>query len=378
MPADENGNISVRQFTILVFLYSVGTTILVIPASLAEVAKQDAWIAAILGVGLGLLLVKLYIAVGNLFPGLTLVEMNEKLLGKWIGKTVSLLFVFFALITASELLYFMGTFMTTQIMPETPPQAINILFALVVIMGVRLGIEVLARTAEMLFPCFVVLFLGLILYIAPQIEIRNIQPIFETGMKPLIRATYMFTSVFSLSTVVFLMVFPASINKLQKARRAFYLGTILAGIVLITVIASAIMVLGADTTARQVYPSYVLAKKINIGNFLQHIEVIVAIMWFITIFLKMSIYFYVSVKGLTQTLHLNEQRPLVLPMGMLLVVFSLIVHPNIIHSNDYNRGAWLPFVSTFGFALPLLLWAVASFRNKQNLKSSGPCSQGSE
>ncbi|MCM3339789.1 endospore germination permease [Paenibacillus sp. MER TA 81-3] len=378
MPAGENGNISVRQFTILVFLYSVGTTILVIPSSLAEVAKQDAWIAAVLGVGLALLLVRLYSAVGNLFPGLTLIETNEQLLGKWCGKAVSLLLVFFALITASELLYFMGTFMTTQIMPETPIQAINILFALVVIMGVRLGLEVLARSAEILFPCFVALFLGLILYIAPQIEIHNIQPVFETGIKPLIFATLLFISVFSLPAVLFLMVFPVSINEPQKAQKAFYIGTLLAGIVLILVIASSILVLGADTTSRQMYPSYVLAKKINIGNFLQHIEVIVAVMWFITIYLKMAIYFYVSVKGLALILHLKEYRPLVMPMGLILVAFSLIIHPNIVHSNIYNKETWLPFVSTFGFALPLLLLAAASFQKKQKVKSSDQCSQGSE
>lgn len=66
--------INVRQFTVLVILYSVGTAVLIIPSTLAEIVKQDAWIAAALGVGLGMLLVLLYNAVGNIYPEKTLVE----------------------------------------------------------------------------------------------------------------------------------------------------------------------------------------------------------------------------------------------------------------------------------------------------------------
>jgi spore germination protein KB len=144
----KNIKISARQFFVLVAFYSIGTSILIIPGPLAEMVKQDAWIAGIAGVGISLLLVWLYSSLGSRLPELTLVEMCEKILGKWLGKAVSATFVFFALIEAAELLYFLGDFLTTQIMPRTPPEAINILVFTVVILAVRLGLEPLARTAE--------------------------------------------------------------------------------------------------------------------------------------------------------------------------------------------------------------------------------------
>ncbi len=70
--------ISARQFTIIVFLFSIGTTILIIPATMANAVKQDAWISAIIGVILSLLLVKLFISLGNRTPNLTFIEANEK------------------------------------------------------------------------------------------------------------------------------------------------------------------------------------------------------------------------------------------------------------------------------------------------------------
>ena len=90
-----NIKISIRQFTVLVMFYTIGTTILVIPSSLAADAEQNAWIAAIVGWLLGLFVVGLYILLSKQFPAMTLIEYTEKIFGKWLGKLISLLFVFF-------------------------------------------------------------------------------------------------------------------------------------------------------------------------------------------------------------------------------------------------------------------------------------------
>lgn len=90
----KKNKISSTQFRILVTLHCVGSGILVVPSAIAADAKQDAWISAFLGIMIGVILVQLYVAIGNLSPNKTLIELNEYLLGKWIGKAVSLLFFF--------------------------------------------------------------------------------------------------------------------------------------------------------------------------------------------------------------------------------------------------------------------------------------------
>lgn len=148
----ENGKIGVRQFTVLVILFIFGPAVLLIPSHLATEAKQDAWIASVLGVGIGMLLVWLYTTLGNRFPDMTLVEYSEQILGKWLGKTVSLLFFTFFFILAALILRNIGDFLTAQVMPETPIQFIHIMFLSIVIMGTRLGLEPLARAGEILIP----------------------------------------------------------------------------------------------------------------------------------------------------------------------------------------------------------------------------------
>ncbi|MGN7396697.1 GerAB/ArcD/ProY family transporter [Peribacillus frigoritolerans] len=360
----KNVKISPRQFGIIVIFYSIGTAILITPSELAAIAKQDAWIAAILGSGLALLLVVLYTALGNRFFDKTFVEVNEILLGKWIGKLISLTFVFFSLIGAAILVIIVGNFVTTQIMPDTPIVAIHIIFVTIVVMGVRLGIETLARAAEILFPLFVLLFIIFAVFISPQIEFQNLQPVLETGIKPIIHATISLTSIISLSPIILLMIFPVSVNQSKQAQKAFFIGTFIGGIFLIITIALTILVLGFDETARHIYPSYALARKINVGNFLQRIEAIMAIMWFITIYFRLVMYFYVTVLGLSQILNLKDYRPLTLPLGMILIVLSLIIYPNIIYAGTWTQETWLPYALTYGLFLPVLLLVVAKLRKK--------------
>ncbi|MDN3019656.1 endospore germination permease [Paenibacillus sp. BSR1-1] len=362
--------ISARQFAILVILFSVGTTILVIPGILAQEVKQDAWMAAVIGTVIGLLIVTLYIAIVRKFPMMTLVEIIETLLGKWLGKAVSLSFVFYSFIGASELLYYVGSFLTTQLIKETPPAAIHIIFAGILVMGVRLGLETIARSAELLFPIFILLFL-LIMFsviVTPELwKIDNLQPILNTGIKPMTRAVILFSSVFSLPLNIFLMIFPISVTKPKEAEKNFFSAIFIGGVCLFILISLTILVLGPETSSRQLYPSYTLARRLKVGDFLQRVEAILAIMWEITIFFKMTIYFYASITGLVQTLNIKDYRPLVIPLGMIMVTTSLVSHPNVIHSAKFDYEIWPVYALTYGLVLPLLLLVVYAIRKLINL-----------
>lgn len=363
----ENGKISARQFTVLVILYTIGSAIVVVPSAVASFAKQDAWIAGIIGVGVGLLLIWLYNAVGNLFPHMTLIKLNEKLLGKWVGKAVSFLFIttlFFG--GPASVLFYLGNFITTQVMPETPIEAINILFVIIVVMGVRLGLETLARSAEILFPWFLILFVSLVIFVSPQIKVENLQPMLETGIKSILPATLSFLSITFLPLIVFLMIFPAYVNKSKESKKSFFIGGLIGGLVMIIIIALSISVLGADLTVRQIYPSYALAKKINVGNFLQRIEAIMAGLWFISLYFRLVLYFYAIVLALAQIFNLKDYRPLVLPLGMILVVASLVIYPNVIYTQTWDITTWIPYILTVGAFYPLLLLAIGLFRKKSN------------
>ncbi|QDZ99090.1 hypothetical protein D0439_10815 [Lysinibacillus fusiformis] len=362
--------ISSRQFTIITFLLSIGTAILIIPSSIASSSKQDAWIAASIGVVLSLLVVKLFVKLGDQTPTLNFIEANEKLLGRFFGKITVVCFLSLTLFAGGELLYFIGAFMKTEVMPETPTMAFALLFIIIIMYATYLGIENFARSAEILFPMFVLIFIFFVVSITPQIKFENIQPIMEASKTSILYSIIRFISVFSFSLVMLLMIYPASVNVQQSSKKGFFIGMLLGGFVLVTLIILSILVLGPANTASRTFPSYALAQRISIGNFLQRIEIIMAFMWIVSIFIRTFMYFYTTVVGIAQIMKLKDHRPLILPMGIIMVGLSQIVHPDIVHSNIYNDEIWPIYAFVCTILLPILLLIVAVIRNRKSLGNS--------
>ncbi|MBP3962578.1 GerAB/ArcD/ProY family transporter [Paenibacillus lignilyticus] len=109
----EKGEINTRQFTGLVMLFCLGSTILIVPSALTAIAKQDGWISAIVGFGLGLLLFFMINALGTRYPNQSLMEYSEVILGKWLGKAIGLSYISFYFILAALVLRNVGDFITT-------------------------------------------------------------------------------------------------------------------------------------------------------------------------------------------------------------------------------------------------------------------------
>ncbi|MBT2667182.1 endospore germination permease [Bacillus sp. ISL-4] len=363
----EKGKIGSRQLMILVILYTLGDSILVLPSIVTSEAEQDGWVSGIIGVAIApLLVIFLYDALRKRYPDSTLVEYSQKILGKWLGIAVSLLFISYFFITTATYLSEIGDFMISQIMPDTPIQVIMILFMSVVLLAARLGLEPLARSAEIFFPFVVLLVSTLIILLLPEIKFQNLQPVGEPGLKQVIRGSIPFIVFPFIEPVAILMILPF-VSQKDRIRKSLFVGQLLAGSVLIIITMLAILVLGPESTARQNYPIYMLAKKINIGDFMTRLEAILAIIWFITIFIRFSLFFYVTVLGLAQTLKLQDYRPLVFPFGILFISFTLILTPNIVHYNEFISEIWPFYALTFGFLLPLLLLIIAKVK-----KNDGP------
>jgi spore germination protein KB len=359
----DNGKISGRQLMVLVFLYTIGTTVLVIPAGLAAAAKQDAWIGALAGVVIGGGVLGLYASLWRLYPDKTFVGICEAVLGRWIGALISIVFMFYSFIGSATVLFYVGNFFQIHFLPRTPFSIISALFAIVVVIGVRLGLETISRAADLMLPWVLILFVVLVVTLTPEIQTENLLPVFEFGWKPIFWAGFSFAGTAFMPFVFLFAVFPRVQNP-NKARFSMYVAALIGGLCVVLVTLLCILILGPNITSRSMFPSYALVKKISIGNFLQRIEAILAGLWFITTYIKTTFYFYGWVTSLSEILKLKNYRILTLPCGMILVVFSLVVYPDVIYMQKWDSTVFPPYILTMSVIIPLLLWVIGLLKKR--------------
>ncbi|NOU91869.1 GerAB/ArcD/ProY family transporter [Paenibacillus sp. LMG 31456] len=354
---EKAGIISKRSFVILVTFFMIGTSILITPSGLAFEAKQDAWLACIVGIGFNLLNAVLYVMLGQRLGGQTLVQYCETTLGKWFGKVVSLSFMLFFYLLASLMIGDLGYFVTSQIMQETPMEVLQMLFMLVVVMTVRSGLIVYTRAAEVFFPWLIILFLLLILPLIPKFDITNFLPVMEFGLKPIVRGGVTF---WGLQELIVLLMFYPFVSQTKGRKNGFAAGILIGGAALFITTVGSIAVLGPTLTTNQLFPAYTLAKNISIGHFLERVEGIMISIWVLSIFIKIVLTFHASIISFVQIMNIKDEKPLIVPMALGLIVLSLMCYPNTIYINDYLSKNWSPFALIFSVILPLLLLGVSS------------------
>ncbi|KRE53629.1 GerAB/ArcD/ProY family transporter [Paenibacillus sp. Soil522] len=360
----ENDHIQANQFRKLVSLFIIGPSIILLPGVLASEAKQDAWISSIVGVIAALLLVWLYNTLASRFPGKTLVEISKEICGRWLGTIVSFLWFGYVFILSSLVLRNLGDFLTSSMLVETPINAIHFVYLSIVAVGVYYGVSNIARTADIFFPFVIALLCVFILLLVPDFEFKRVEPVLGKGIKPVLSAALPYIGFPFLELVLLLMIFP-NVKQPKQAKKAFLSGTLIGGAVLFVITLMNILVMGAGNTASELYSSFELAKIIEIGEFIQRVEVIITAVWFITIFFKLILCFHISVLSLSQTLNLNDHRPLTLPLGMILYAVSYIIIPNRAYVISFDTSVRPFYALTFGFLLPLLLLGIAAVRKKR-------------
>ncbi|MFF2483082.1 endospore germination permease [Paenibacillus sp. NPDC058071] len=368
-----SNSISVRAFMVLVIMFTIGTSILIAPAGLALLGHQDAWMSSIIGIAANGVFLVLYIALEKQGRDKSIIELSLSAFGKWIGGLLGFAFIAFFHLLAALMVGDLGFFLTTQIVPETPIEVLQLLFVIVVLFAARAGAVVYARAAEIFFPLLVCMFILLILSMIPIMDHRNFLPMLEFGVKPVLKGSFSYIGL--QETVVLLMLYPY-VNKTGGRNKAMAIGLLIGGIFLVVTTVCCIGVMGASVTANQQFPAYVLAKKISIGHFLERIEGVMMFIWVLTIAVKVIITFDAAARGLAQLTRAKDSRPFILPMGFGLIVLSLICYPNSVFVNNFLAKNWTPFALIFMLFIPLLLLVVLAVKNHfEESKLSNPTAE---
>lgn len=347
----ENAKISPGQLFALLVLFNLGTAILRV---LAIDAEKDAWLAILLGAIGGLFLFYIYVSLYRQYPNLPLTGYMRAILGKWIGWPLGLIYVLFFIHGAARDLREGGDLLAASVLDHTPLVVLNIVMIFSIAYVLNKGFEVLARTAQIFFSIFLILaaISGLLLYFSGVIDINRLLPVLAKGWGPVIETTLKQTFQFPHEEVIcFAMVLPYLANR-KKGIRAGYFAVIVSVLILAYSTAMNVVVLGVDISARAVFPLLHTISLINIGEFIQRLDVFVVLTLILGDFYKTAIFYYAVVIAAADVFQIQDHKKLVNYVGLIILFISMMLTGNFAEQIEEGNVLLDTFFLAFGGIIP--------------------------
>ncbi|MFB9756944.1 GerAB/ArcD/ProY family transporter [Ectobacillus funiculus] len=359
----EKTKISAIQLFAMMFLFELGSALVV---SYGITAKKDAWIATLLGMCGGVILFLIYYSLFRKYPNLPLTGYARKIFGKYVGWIIGLFYVVFLLYDAARNLRDFGELLMSSTLRKTPLLAINILMVLAICYVLYLGIEVLARTAEVFI--VILVFIGftgnLLVFLSGNLDINNLRPVLENGWKPIVMTAFPLLTFFPFGEIIaFTMLLPY-LNQPELSKKVGLFAIISSALSLGYTTSLNIAVLGVEKVERSTFPLLSTIGKVNLMEFLQRLDALVVLTLLILMFFKISILFYGAVIGMADLFKLKNHQQILLPAGIILIFLSMAIATNFAeHIEEGQNTAQYFLFPPIMVIIPLVMLFVSMIQN---------------
>ncbi|MRN54635.1 GerAB/ArcD/ProY family transporter [Paenibacillus monticola] len=356
-----NQNITrVSELIICLVLFEVGSTTLFL---LGGEAKQDAWLAVLIGALLGLFLLLLHLAIHRQNPSLDLFLLFRRYMGKYLGTCINLMFVGYFTYETSRNLRDLGELTVMTLLNQTPMWIIILITILVISNNVRYGPEIFFLICVVLFPfmLFTYMVIGILIPASGLIHYDFMFPILENGLKPVLKTAIPDIVSFPFGQTVLFLVFYPLATKGRNLSRAVIISYIVVALFLTLFNQLNILVLGPKIAANSTLPLLETVQLIQLAEVFERMDALFIMILFLGLGIKMTAFFNGAVIGLERITGVRSKK-WILPLGAIILGLSFL-SPNYTYHMEIGRVVavkyWWPI---FQFVLPLLLFVIMLIR----------------
>jgi len=361
-----NAKISHQQFFCLLALFHLSASLIFLPAPMAAAAGPDAWLAVPVGMFLGATPATILLGVlARRHPGLQFGALAERCLGKWLGRTVSLLLGGFSLFLTSLIIRDIMDFCAISLLQGTPMLVTAALFTATIWYAAYAGSEVITRMAVVTFLLVLLTILFMMLGLWDEMTWSRIQPLLAQGAAPVLKAAWPTVGWFAEFLAIAPFVF--QISRPRKALAASALGNIAAALLLTIFVAVAVLVFSAPLTQKFIFPTFSLARQVSIGQFLERLEIGLLTVWLSAMVVKGAATLWTAAACLQWAMGVPRTR-WVLPAIAPVAIWLTTIWPSEMALISFSTKIWTPMMLPFELGLPALLLAGSFWRSRRQRK----------
>ncbi|MCM1991420.1 GerAB/ArcD/ProY family transporter [Oceanirhabdus seepicola] len=358
-----NEVISDKQGISLVTLFILGSTLVI---GIGTEAGRDSYFAVILGLVFSLPMIIIYARILSLYRGNDLFDILEIVFGKLFGKIMSILYIWFPFHLGSLIIRDFGEFITTVSAIETPMVVFMSAMIFLCVWAVKKGCKLLGRWAELGVIAIIFFVFFTIILSIPNMQLNNIKPVFYKGMKPVLGGAF---SVFSFpfaETVIFCLVF-SNLKTNKSPYKIYKMGLLIGGFVLFSLIFSEILILGEFGYVAHYFPAHIMASRISIGDAIQRMEILVAITFLGSGFIKICVCLFGTCKGVVKMFNFDDYSFIVTPVAIMMLCYAFIVHDSIMEIGEWAFKIWRYYALVFEIIFPVIIWIGVEIKKKRSL-----------
>ncbi|MCD3194457.1 endospore germination permease [Clostridium botulinum C] len=353
--------VSIKEFQFLIFTFGLGSYLIF---NLGAKSKQDAWISSILATILCIPCVIVYGKIMNYYPGKNIFEILEIAFGKFLGSIINILLIVFAFLLGSYILNDVVYFIRVTALSNTPEFITIIVICSLGMWMLNSGIEILSAWSNFIVKIVLVFIFLTWILLVPQMQIVNMQPIFFSSFKSIIKESFTMMGFPMNQVVVFLNFCNYVKLKNEKTTYIFIQPIILSGILAFSFIITNIMILGVNDYISSYYAGYESAKRLTVGGEFQRVEIIVSATFTIMQFLQINYCLLGVGKGVEKLFNLNDYRDVLVPLVFLMINFTYIIFRSSIIALEFSRDLWIIYCFFMEVILPIIILLIIFIRKK--------------
>jgi spore germination protein KB len=345
----------------------IGMSILVSMNSVIAAAKQDAWISIILSSVIAILNVIVAAKLSLIYPNNNLIEYGPIILGKYLGKLVTLPYLLICYVTCANDLLQLSTILQVTILKRTPSFAIIVLMMLTAIYAAIGGIKVIARCAEAFGAIVFIIFICIMLLGISNIKFKNLSPVFgEVSWVHIFKGIPGIYPFLADSILCVLMLFSFIEQSAQKIKTALS-GVVLVSVFLVLATLMVLLTIGAYLGSNIWYPFFEMSRIISLFRFIENVNPFLILVWISSVFIKISLFLFMGTYSTAQWIEIKKWKSLLWVTSPVIILLTFIPK-NIIQIAINFPRSYLSFASIFYIFIPFILWIIAYLLKRQAVK----------
>ncbi|MFG6149615.1 GerAB/ArcD/ProY family transporter [Halobacillus sp. B23F22_1] len=362
MSSQKNLKLTRRQYFFIIIQTQIGVGILALPFDLHTAAKQDGWISLIISGTLLIILLIFLWMLANKYPEKDYFKIQEHVLTRWVGKTLSVLYVIYFSSVGILILLLYSRMISLWVLPNTPYWVLSIMMILISMYIVCCDLITIGRLYTM-FSALLIFLVGLIIYSVKDSKLMYLLPIASNGWGEILTGVDKGLISF-LGFIVALVIYSKVEGRAKDKLKTIIYAQFTVLVFYLSIVLVTFTFFSTKEIALVPEPVLYMLKSYQFP-IVARIDLFFISMWMVFVATSLSTYLYMAGLGVRRIFKTQNNKMTVFSVGCLLFISSLFVGFDLAKLDIFRSyvvyGGYI-----FSMGIPLVILLISLFRKNRN------------